>query len=167
MEGVKQGLELLSTILDAAPIPGSFKSVVRGIPDIALQILKIVEVTVKGNVEDAKALAVYIANVIKTTMRPLETPGSLDSSSAMKTRIEEFQGVFTYSKDASKLAVTKKTVDDAINLIQTAVATGHEVDLISQAQQRNDEEYRLMLRRLEVNTSALIGPQTMLTTNHL
>ncbi|KAG8863042.1 hypothetical protein FRB97_005386, partial [Tulasnella sp. 331] len=49
MEGAKQGLELLSTVLDAAPIPEPFKSAVKGIPDIVLQILTIVE-AVKGNV---------------------------------------------------------------------------------------------------------------------
>ncbi|KAG8848017.1 hypothetical protein FRB96_001309 [Tulasnella sp. 330] len=189
MEGAKQGLKLLSTVLNAAPIPEPFKSAVKGIPDIALQILTIVE-AVKGNVEDAEALAVYIANVTKTTMRPFETkpPGSLDRSSAMKTRIEEFQGVlveikqemenltsrrlrdrvFSYSKDASKLAAMKKKVDDAINLIQleTAVATSHEVDLMSQAQQRNNEEHLLMFQRQEVSTPMLIVPQTLLTTNH-
>ncbi|KAG8872996.1 hypothetical protein FRB97_007128, partial [Tulasnella sp. 331] len=189
MEGAKQGLELLSTVLDAAPIPEPFKSAVKGIPDIALQILTIVE-AVKGNVEDAEALAVYIANVTKTTMRPFETkpPSSLDRSPAMKTRIEEFQGVlveikqemenltsrrlrdrvFSYSKDASKLAAMKKKVDDAINLIQleTAVATSHEVDLMSQAQQRNNEEHLLMFQRQGIQQQLIMNQLQLIMSQH-
>ncbi|KAG9019576.1 hypothetical protein FRB95_005568 [Tulasnella sp. JGI-2019a] len=62
MDNPKQGLQLLSNVLKAAPIPEPFKSAVTAIPDIALQILEIVD-GVKGNVVGAEALAVHIANV--------------------------------------------------------------------------------------------------------
>ncbi|KAG9031600.1 hypothetical protein FRB95_002529 [Tulasnella sp. JGI-2019a] len=60
MDNAKQGLKLLSTILKAAPIPEHFKLAVTAIPDIALQIIEIVD-GVKGNVAGAEALAVHIA----------------------------------------------------------------------------------------------------------
>ncbi|KAG8978575.1 hypothetical protein FRB93_010959 [Tulasnella sp. JGI-2019a] len=135
----KDGLGFVSIFLNAAPIPEPFKSAVTAIPDIALQILTIVE-TVKGNAEDAKALAIYIANVTKTTMQPFKTnsQGSPDSSPAMKKRIDNFRGVLEeikdemqaltsrrlrlrvlhYARDASNLAALKTRVDEAIKNIR-------------------------------------------------
>ncbi|KAG8840872.1 hypothetical protein FRB96_008572, partial [Tulasnella sp. 330] len=68
MEGAKQGLELLSTVLDAAPIPEPFKSAVKGIPDIVLQILTIVE-AVKGNVSGSHDTTLRLWNA--TTGAPI------------------------------------------------------------------------------------------------
>lgn len=45
MEGAKLGLEVLSTVLEAAPIPEPFKSAVTAIPDLALKIMEVVEVS--------------------------------------------------------------------------------------------------------------------------
>ncbi|KAG8996180.1 hypothetical protein FRB94_008512 [Tulasnella sp. JGI-2019a] len=174
MEVAKDGLDILSTFLNAAPIPEPFKSAVTAIPDIALQILTIVE-TVKGNAEDAKALAIYIANVTKTTMRPFETKpqGSLDNSPAMKKRIDDFREVLEkikdemqaltsrrlrlrvlhYARDAATLTAFKTRVDEAVKDIQleTVMATGHEVDLISQGQERIfQEQYRVSQELLVV-----------------
>ncbi|KAG8853059.1 hypothetical protein FRB96_008437 [Tulasnella sp. 330] len=193
MEGAKQGLQILSTGLNAAPIPEPFKSAVTAIPDIALQIITIVA-AVKGNVEDAVGLAVYIANVTKTTMRPFEDKlrGSLDKSPTMKMRIVEFRGVlelvkeeitsltsrrlrdrvFNYERDALKIGAMKKRVDDAIGLVQleTIVAMGYEVDLLSQGQERILEQQRLAsqeqraaAQRQEENQKFLIQQQSLLS----
>ncbi|KAG8976123.1 hypothetical protein FRB95_000601 [Tulasnella sp. JGI-2019a] len=139
METAKQALQLLSKLLKAAPIPDPFKSAVTAIPDIALQIIDIVD-GVKGNVDDAKALAVYIATLTETekTMRPFEKPDELNRIPDMKMRLEEFQGVLekikediktlmsrrlgskilSYDSDASKLADMKRSVDNAMNQLQ-------------------------------------------------
>ncbi|KAG9009488.1 hypothetical protein FRB93_005424 [Tulasnella sp. JGI-2019a] len=100
MEVSKDGLGILSTLLNAAPIPEPFKSAVTVIPAIALQILTIVE-TVKGNAEDAKALVIYIANVTSITMRPFETKpqGTLDSGPAMMKRMDNFRGCVSSSRN--------------------------------------------------------------------
>ncbi|KAG9014137.1 hypothetical protein FRB94_014230 [Tulasnella sp. JGI-2019a] len=174
MEVSKDGLGILSTLLNAAPIPEPFKSAVTVIPAIALQILTIVE-TVKGNAEDAKALVIYIANVTSITMRPFETKpqGTLDSGPAMMKRMDNFRGalerikdemqvitsrrlrlrVFHYARDAATLAAFKTGVDEAVKHIQleTVLATGHEVDLISQGQDRVfQEQYRTSQELLAV-----------------
>ncbi|KAG9034705.1 hypothetical protein FRB95_012891 [Tulasnella sp. JGI-2019a] len=165
MESAKQVLQLLSTALDVAPIPGPFKSAVTAIPDIALQIIEIVA-AVQGNVEDAQELAAYIARVTDTTMRPFKTKpaGELERSPDTKKRLEEFQKVLEvikedmqtlmsrrlrsrvlgYDSDASKLAAMKQSVDDAINQLQleTVVAVGHDVNIIRQYQ-------RVAFRELE------------------
>ncbi|KAG8995016.1 hypothetical protein FRB94_009490 [Tulasnella sp. JGI-2019a] len=138
MENAKQGLQLLSKALNAAPIPDPFKSAVTAIPNIAVQIIEIVD-SVKGNVEDAKELAIYIANVTDKTMRPFKTkPDELDRSPDTQMRLEELRGVLekteeemltlmsrrlrsralSYGDDASKLAAMKQRVDDAINELQ-------------------------------------------------
>ncbi|KAG8991502.1 hypothetical protein FRB94_012459 [Tulasnella sp. JGI-2019a] len=167
---LKDGLTLLSTILKAAPIPQPFKSGVTAIPDVALQILTIVE-AVTSNAEDAKALAIYIANVTEATMRPFKTD-SLDSNTAMKTRIDSFKEVlekirdeigalaarrlrsriFHYASDASKLSTFKQKVDEAINGIQleTILATGHELDNMAQQQERIYQEQYWMSQELLV-----------------
>ncbi|KAG9027539.1 hypothetical protein FRB95_007640 [Tulasnella sp. JGI-2019a] len=174
MEVSKDGLGILSTLLNAAPIPEPFKSAVTVIPAIALQILTIVE-TVKGNAEDAKALVIYIANVTSITMRPFETKpqGTLDSGPAMMKRMDNFRGalekikdemqvitsrrlrlrVLHYARDAATLAAFKTGVDEAVKHIQleTVLATGHEVDLISQGQDRVfQEQYRMSQELLAV-----------------
>ncbi|KAG9002480.1 hypothetical protein FRB94_003840 [Tulasnella sp. JGI-2019a] len=169
MDGVKVGIKLLSSGLKAAPIPEPFKSAVTAIPDLVLNILEIVE-TVKGNVDDAAALAVYIADVTMVVMRPLETR-PLDENPALKLRIEELTAVlekikqemstlvsrrlikrvFAYAKDSSKLAEMKKRVDEATHRLQleTVVATGREVDHISQ-------EQRLRFQTQEASTSGTL-----------
>ncbi|KAG8982756.1 hypothetical protein FRB94_007973 [Tulasnella sp. JGI-2019a] len=167
MEIAKQGLKLLSTALKASPIPDPFKSAVTAIPDIALQIIEIVD-AVKGNVEDAKTLALYIANVTETAMRPFENKpaGELERSPDTKKRLQEFQGVLekieedmqiliarrlgrrvlSYAADASKLATMKQNVDDAINRLQLeiVVAVGHDVDVMRQDQSCMFEDQRQM-----------------------
>ncbi|KAG8873636.1 hypothetical protein FRB98_008879, partial [Tulasnella sp. 332] len=185
MEATRQGLEILSTALDIAPIPEPFKSAVTAIPDLALQILNIVE-AVKGNVEDAEALGIYIADVTSTTMDPFRTfkTEPPDSPRGAEKRVDEFtkvlvgikeemkilmdrrlgKRIFTYSRDASKLAEMKKRVDDAISQLQahflrydaqrlgflqleTAIVTGHDVE-------RMGQEHRLMLQKLEASLEA-------------
>ncbi|KAG8984516.1 hypothetical protein FRB93_006427 [Tulasnella sp. JGI-2019a] len=91
----KDGLDILLTLLDTALIPEPFKSAVTVIPNIAMQILTIVG-TVEVNAEDAKALAIYIANMTKIAMRPFKTKpqGSLDSGLDMKKQIDNFREVF-------------------------------------------------------------------------
>ncbi|KAG8843575.1 hypothetical protein FRB96_003900 [Tulasnella sp. 330] len=169
MEGAKIALEVLSTALNAAPIPELFKSAVTAIPDLALKIMDVVE-GVKGNVEDAKALVIYIATVTNTTMNPFKTKptDSLDKSPETKKRLEEFKQlltniqddmkalmdrklrkrVFSYARDATKLAEMKKKVDDAINRLQleTVVATGHEIELMSHGQGQIAEQQQLMMQ---------------------
>ncbi|KAG8996681.1 hypothetical protein FRB94_008087, partial [Tulasnella sp. JGI-2019a] len=168
MQNAKQVLQLLSTALNAAPIPDPFKSAVTAIPDIALQIIEIVD-AVKGNVEDAKDLAVYIATVTDKALRPFKTkPGELDRSPDTKMRLDEFRGVLekieaemltlmsrrlrsrilSYGDDTSKLAAMKQSVDDAINQLQleTVVAIGHAVDMIQQNQHLIAEEQRRDMR---------------------
>ncbi|KAG8984796.1 hypothetical protein FRB93_006327 [Tulasnella sp. JGI-2019a] len=76
MDKAKKGLQVLSTILRAAPIPDPFKSAVTAIPDIALQIMAIIE-GVKGNVQGAEALAVQIANVTEMDDFPLKPKPAL------------------------------------------------------------------------------------------
>ncbi|KAG8866874.1 hypothetical protein FRB97_003669 [Tulasnella sp. 331] len=125
---------------------------------------------VKGNVEDAKALVIYIATVTNTTMNPFKTKptDSLDKSPETKKRLEEFKQlltniqddmkalmdrklrrrVFSYARDATKLAEMKKKVDDAINRLQleTVVATGHEIELMSHGQGQIAEQQQLMMQ---------------------
>ncbi|KAG8890880.1 hypothetical protein FRB98_002898 [Tulasnella sp. 332] len=182
MEGARLGLEVLSTALNAAPIPEPFKSAVTAIPDIALKIMKIVE-GVQENVEDAKALAIYIADVTNTTITPFKTkpPESLDKTPDTKKRLTEFKDVlvkileemeilmkrklrkqiFTYIRDASKLAGMKKRVDDAIIQLQlqTLIATGHEVELMGQEQEQISEQQRLVILEQRESHQALLQQQ--------
>ncbi|KAG8997355.1 hypothetical protein FRB94_007710 [Tulasnella sp. JGI-2019a] len=160
METAIQGLRLLSIALNAAPIPDPFKSAVTAIPDIVA--------AVKGNLEDAVALAICIANVTDTNMRPFKTKpaGELEKSLNTKRSLEEFRKVLetikedmahlmsrrlgskvlSYDSDASKLAVMKQSVDDAINQLQleTVIAVGHGVDIMSHEQNRMFEDQRQM-----------------------
>ncbi|KAG8996520.1 hypothetical protein FRB94_008220, partial [Tulasnella sp. JGI-2019a] len=154
LQSAKAGLQILSAIVKVVPIPEPFKSVVVGIPDAALQIMAIVE-TAKGNMEDAKALALYIATITDKTIRPLDL---CHVTLATQNRIREFQEalqqvmeeitalasrrplrkwVVNYERDASKLAALKQRVTEVIAGIQleTVVATGHEVERLYQEQQ--------------------------------
>ncbi|KAG8846339.1 hypothetical protein FRB96_002009 [Tulasnella sp. 330] len=157
MESAKLGMEVLSTALNVAPIPEPFKSTVTVIPDLALQIIEIVE-GVKGNVKDARALVIYVADMTNMAMTPFKTkpPDSLDNSPETNKRIGDFKKVlvkiqeemeilmhrklrkriFSYVRDASKLADMKKRVDAAANQLQlqTAIATGHGVEFLSHEQ---------------------------------
>ncbi|KAG9016068.1 hypothetical protein FRB93_011542 [Tulasnella sp. JGI-2019a] len=169
MEPAKQGLKFLSIALKAAPIPGPFKSAVTAIPDIALQIIEIVD-AVKGNVEDAKELGLQIAKVTETTMRPFETnPDELDRSPNTKKRLQEFhvvlekiedemttlmsrrldRRILSYDDDTSKLAAMKQSVDDAINQLQleTVITVGHGVDVVRQDQSRMIEDQSRMYEK--------------------
>ncbi|KAG9021263.1 hypothetical protein FRB95_002501 [Tulasnella sp. JGI-2019a] len=65
LDAAKLGLTALSIGLQASLIPEPFKSAVSGIPGAVLQIIEIVE-TVKGNVDDARDLALYIGQVTET-----------------------------------------------------------------------------------------------------
>ncbi|KAG8990820.1 hypothetical protein FRB94_013083 [Tulasnella sp. JGI-2019a] len=154
LQNVKASLQVLSAIVNAVPIPEPFKSAVVGIPDAVLQIITIVE-TAKGNMEDAKVLAIYIATTTERTIRPLDLPRV---TPATQNRIREFQEalqqitkeittlasrrplrrwIVNYDRDASKLGALKQKVEDVITGIQleTVVATGHEVELLYQEQQ--------------------------------
>ncbi|KAG9000532.1 hypothetical protein FRB94_005382 [Tulasnella sp. JGI-2019a] len=154
LQVAKASLQVLSTIVKAVPIPEPFKSAVVGIPDAVLQIIAIVE-TAKGNMEDAQVLALYIATITDRSIRPLDLPRV---TPATQNRIHEFhetlrqiteeiavlasgrslrKWIFSYDRDASKLGAWKQRVVDAVTGIQleTVVATGHQVDIISQDQQ--------------------------------
>ncbi|KAG8990146.1 hypothetical protein FRB93_003312 [Tulasnella sp. JGI-2019a] len=154
LQNAKASLLALSALVKAVPIPEPFKSAVTGIPDAVLQIIKIVE-TAKGNVEDAKSLALYIATITDRTIRPLDLSRV---SPAVQERIREFKDalwqimeeitalssrrplrkwIVNYDRDASTLSTLKQKVVNIIAGIQleTVVATGHEVDLLYQEQQ--------------------------------
>ncbi|KAG8993964.1 hypothetical protein FRB94_010242 [Tulasnella sp. JGI-2019a] len=154
LQNAKTSLQVLSTIIKAVPIPEPFKSAVVGIPDAVLQIISIVD-TAKGNIEDAKVLVLYIATITDKTIRPLDL---LRVTPATQNRILEFQEalqqiteevstiasrrsfrkwIVNYDRDASTLKALKQRVTDVITGIQleTAVATGHEVELLYQEQQ--------------------------------
>ncbi|KAG9031966.1 hypothetical protein FRB95_002047 [Tulasnella sp. JGI-2019a] len=154
LQTAKVGLQILSTILNAVPIPEPFRSAVVGIPDAALKIITIVECT-KGNMEDAKALAIYIATIIDRTIRPLDL---CHVTPATQNRIQEFQDalrqimeeitvlasrrslrrwIVNYDRDASKLGALKQKVAEVIVGIQleTVVSTGHDVERLYQEQQ--------------------------------
>ncbi|KAG8988692.1 hypothetical protein FRB93_004027 [Tulasnella sp. JGI-2019a] len=177
MDNPKQGLQLLSKVPKAAPIPEPFKSAVIAIPDIALQILEIVDLSgsgVKGNVVGAEALAVHIANVTETTMRPFQNkpPSELERSPNTRKRLESFaraleqikgemevlrsrglsNRAFSYEDDASKLKAMKEKVDDAMKDLQleTVVAAGHGIDVIRQDLVLLSEEQRLMNQKQEM-----------------
>ncbi|KAG8992523.1 hypothetical protein FRB94_011517 [Tulasnella sp. JGI-2019a] len=106
MEATKDGLTILLALLKAAPIPQPFQSAVTAIPDIALQILTIIE-AMKGNGEDAKALAMYIANVTEMTMRPFETK-PLDNSPNMKKRIGDLHQVLETIRDELQTLTSRR-----------------------------------------------------------
>ncbi|KAG9013544.1 hypothetical protein FRB94_002138 [Tulasnella sp. JGI-2019a] len=157
MDDAKLGIKLLSSALNAAPIPEPFKSAVTAIPDLVITIMDIVE-RVKRNVDDAAALVLHIADVTMVVMRPFGTgpQNSLDENPVLKLRINEFKTVleeikedmstlmsrrllnrvFTSVTDTSKLAEMKERVGGAIHRLQleTVVATGHGVDIIGQKQ---------------------------------
>ncbi|KAG8987973.1 hypothetical protein FRB93_004341 [Tulasnella sp. JGI-2019a] len=164
LQTAKASLQILPTLVKAVPIPEPFKSAVIGIPDAVLQIITIVE-TAKGNMEDAKVLALYIATIIDRTIRPLDlqcvTP-------ATQNRIQEFQKtlrqitdeitiltserslrkrIFSYDRDASKLSALKQMVVDAVTGIQleTVVTAGHQVEVMNRKQDstRDDQQQEL------------------------
>ncbi|KAG8983099.1 hypothetical protein FRB93_007656 [Tulasnella sp. JGI-2019a] len=66
--------------------------------------------------------------------------------------------VFTYASDSSKLAEMKKGVGEATHQLQleTVMATGREVDLISQ-------EQRLMFQKQEDNQRSIIQQQYLMS----
>ncbi|KAG8993437.1 hypothetical protein FRB94_010802 [Tulasnella sp. JGI-2019a] len=169
LQAAKTSLQILSTLVKAVPIPEPFKSAVVGIPDAVLQIITIVE-NAKGNMEDAKVLALYIATITDRTIRPLDL---LSLTPATQNRICEFQDtlqqitdeitilasgrslrkwIFNYDRDTSKLGALKQRVVDAVAGIQleTVVATSYEVDIMSRKQdfaheaiiQKQDLAYR-------------------------
>ncbi|KAG9029637.1 hypothetical protein FRB95_005073 [Tulasnella sp. JGI-2019a] len=145
----------------------------------------------KGNGEDAKALAMYIANVTEMTMRPFETK-PLDNSPNMKKRIGDLHQVLEtirdelqtltsrrlrlrvlhYARDVTKMAGFKTRIDEAVKHVQleTVLATGHEVGLVSERQERSiQEQYRISQDLLAVSrrhqpstgSSTVLGPETM------
>ncbi|KAG8981296.1 hypothetical protein FRB93_008749 [Tulasnella sp. JGI-2019a] len=153
LQAAKASLQILSALVKGVPIPEPFKSAVVGIPDAVLQIITIVE-TAKGNMEDAKVLALYIATIADRTIRPLDL---LCVTPTTQNRIHEFQKtlrqimdeittlasgrslrkwIFNYDRDASKLSTLKQGVVDAVTSIQleAVVATGCQVEVISRKQ---------------------------------
>ncbi|KAG8993182.1 hypothetical protein FRB94_010963 [Tulasnella sp. JGI-2019a] len=132
LQAAKASPQILSTLVKAVPILEPFKSAVVGIQDAILQIITIVE-TAKGNMEDAKVLALYITD---RTIRPLDL---LCVTPATENRIHEFQKtlrqitgeitvlasgrslekwIFNYDRDALKLGALKQKVVDAVIGIQ-------------------------------------------------
>ncbi|KAG8989751.1 hypothetical protein FRB94_014059 [Tulasnella sp. JGI-2019a] len=170
LQKAKASLQVLSTIVKAAPIPEPFKSAVVGIPDAVLQIISIVE-TAKGNMEDAKILAVYIATITDRTIHPLDLPRV---PSTTQDRIREFQEalqqitdeittlasrrslrkwIINYDRDASTLGALKQKVMDVIAgfQLETVVDTDHKVELLYQEQQN------LIRRQQELEINQLIA----------
>ncbi|KAG8871205.1 hypothetical protein FRB97_008907 [Tulasnella sp. 331] len=92
MEGVRLDWEVLSTVLNAAPIPEPLTSAVTTILDPALSVINDVD-CVKENVEDAKALVIYVAVVANMILNPAKTkpPDSLDKSPKTKKRLQELK----------------------------------------------------------------------------
>ncbi|KAG8983645.1 hypothetical protein FRB94_005426, partial [Tulasnella sp. JGI-2019a] len=154
LQTAKASLQVLSAFVKAVPVPEPFKSAVVGIPDAVLEIITIVE-TAKGNMEDAKVLALYITTITDRTIRSLDLS---HATHATQYRIHEFLGalgkisediktiatnrplrkwIINYDRDASTLSALKQKVIDVITGIQleTVVATGHEVELLYQEQQ--------------------------------
>ncbi|KAG8996527.1 hypothetical protein FRB94_008227 [Tulasnella sp. JGI-2019a] len=169
LQSAKVGLQILSTIVKSVPIPEPFKSAVVGIPDAVLQIITIVE-TAKGNMEDAKVLALYIATMTDRTIRPLDL---CSITPVTQRRIHEFQEalqqiteeittlasqrsprkwIFHYDRDAAKLYALKQRVVDAIAGIQleTVVATSQEVDIMSQKQDLAHEDHKAIIRKQDL-----------------
>ncbi|KAG8992388.1 hypothetical protein FRB94_011634 [Tulasnella sp. JGI-2019a] len=177
LEQAKSVLLVLLKLMKTAPIPEPFKSVVVGIPDAVLQIIAIVE-TAKGNMKDAKVLALYIATVTDRTIRPVDFTQATD---ATKKRIHEFEEalgqitselgdlasrrqlrkwVVGFDRDAAKLAAMKQNVADIINGIQleTVVATSYEVEIMSQKQELlYQEQQGVVQRQQEAEIDRLIA----------
>ncbi|KAG9036741.1 hypothetical protein FRB95_008072 [Tulasnella sp. JGI-2019a] len=89
LDATKLGLTALAIGLQASPIPEPFKSAVTAIPGSVLQIIEIVE-AVKGNVGDARDLALYIGQVTETAIRPLQSLSSSFSHRPLEEGISEF-----------------------------------------------------------------------------
>ncbi|KAG8880135.1 hypothetical protein FRB97_001066 [Tulasnella sp. 331] len=163
---VQHTLDDLSIIVNALPIPDPFRSIVVGIPDAVLEIITILE-TAKGNMEDAIALAVYVATVTDNTIRPLDP---INTGPTTRKRIKEFlevlhqikgtlralasqksrwKQIVNYDRDASTLAAMKQSVADAVTCIQLeiTVATNQEVNLIGQKQDVISKDQALMIRK--------------------
>ncbi|KAG9004623.1 hypothetical protein FRB94_002232 [Tulasnella sp. JGI-2019a] len=90
LDVAKLGLTVLSIGLQACPIPEPFKSAVSGIP---VAVLQIIEIAVKGNVDDARDLALYIGQVTETAIRPLQGMPSDFSHQPLKEGLDEFRQV--------------------------------------------------------------------------
>ncbi|KAG9008455.1 hypothetical protein FRB94_013279 [Tulasnella sp. JGI-2019a] len=128
--------------------------------------MSIVE-TAKGNMEDAKVLVTYISTVTDKTIRSLDLPRA---TPATQNRIREFQEalrqiaeeittlaprrplrkwIFNYDRDASTLSTLKQKVVDVIAGIQleTVVATGHEIDIMSGKQEVIYQEQQVLIRK--------------------
>ncbi|KAG8843572.1 hypothetical protein FRB96_003897 [Tulasnella sp. 330] len=133
MEGVRLDWEVLSTVLNAAPIPEPLTSAVTTILDPALSVINDVD-CVKENVEDAKALVIYVAVVANMILNPAKTkpPDSLDKSPKTKKRLQELklsipdegkilmarklrQRIFSYVRDAGRFSEMKRRAGGAIN----------------------------------------------------
>ncbi|KAG8981650.1 hypothetical protein FRB94_008695 [Tulasnella sp. JGI-2019a] len=169
LQTAKASLQILSSTVKAVPIPEPLKSAVVGIPDAVLQIITIVE-TAKGNIEDAKVLALYIATITDRTIRPLDLPRV---TPAMQNRIREFQEtlgqirdeitilasgrplrkwIFNYDRDASKLGTLKQRVADAVMSIQleTVIATGHDVEVTSRKQDLARDDQQAIIQKQDL-----------------
>ncbi|KAG8993525.1 hypothetical protein FRB94_013276 [Tulasnella sp. JGI-2019a] len=168
LRSAKASLQILSAFVKAVPIPEPFKSAVVGIPDAVLQIISIVE-TAKGNTEDAKVLATYISTITDKTICSLDLP---HATPATQNRISEFhktlqqiveeiatiasrrplQKWINYDRDASTLSSLKQKVVDVITGIQleTVVATGHEVDVISRKQDFAHADQQAIIQQLDL-----------------
>ncbi|KAG8995942.1 hypothetical protein FRB94_008679 [Tulasnella sp. JGI-2019a] len=137
------------------PIPEPFKSAVSGIPGAVLQIIEIVE-TVKGNVDDARDLALYIGQVTEAAVRPLQGMPPNFSHRPLEEGLEDFHQtlevvqeqirtllsrgrvtrVLHYRSNAAKIASMKQRVRDVISYIQleTTFTTTYGVVQIAQKQ---------------------------------
>ncbi|KAG8998719.1 hypothetical protein FRB94_006697 [Tulasnella sp. JGI-2019a] len=157
LDATKLSLTALSIGLHASPIPEPLKSAIAGIPGAVLQIIDIVE-TMKGNVDDARDLVLYIGQVTETVIRPLQTIPPNISHRPLEEGIDEFRHMLDAIKgkthtilsqsraarllrhrsDAAKIMAMKKKVDDTIRCIQleTTFVTSYTVGQISQKQER-------------------------------
>ncbi|KAG8984457.1 hypothetical protein FRB93_006551 [Tulasnella sp. JGI-2019a] len=168
LQTVKASLRLLSLSVQATPIPEPFKSAVVGIPDAILQIISIVE-TAEGNVDDAKALVIYIAATTSRTIRPSDLPLTptteirinefhkelrdiTQAIAAIASRRPLLKRLVNYDRDASTLRGLKQRVVDVITGIQleTIIATGHEVDMICQKQDFAREDLQAIIQKQDL-----------------
>ncbi|KAG8993501.1 hypothetical protein FRB94_013251 [Tulasnella sp. JGI-2019a] len=168
LQSTKASLQILSAVVKAVPIPEPFKSAVVGIPDAVLQIIKIVE-TAQGNTEDAKVLAVFISTITDKTIRSLDLP---HATATTQNRVREFREALqqigeeiatltsrrplrkwiNYDRDASTLSTLKQKVVEIITGVQleTVVATGHEVDMISRKQDSAHADHQAIIQQLDL-----------------
>ncbi|KAG9014347.1 hypothetical protein FRB94_012753 [Tulasnella sp. JGI-2019a] len=166
LHNTKVDLQAFLGIIEALPILEPFKSVVVGIPDAVLQIIKVVE-TAKGNMEDARVLAHFVATVINGTICHLDftqvTSLTKERICELEVALEQITGelrslayrrpvrkqIVNFDYDTLQLAAMKQKVVDIITGIrlESIVATDHHFELMIQNQSVLYQEQQGLIRR--------------------